>query len=145
MSTVPAVNPALLAPSPMRARLERLGRAALIVAPALVLLALGLAPLLQILDISVAESDGIRFSDLLDYADGVLAVRINLGNYLSLLTDPFYVETYLSSLRYALVTTLLCLLIGYPFAYFIARSPARWRPALMLLVSLPSGLAARLR
>jgi len=120
-----------------RAWPERLASGALIGVPALVLLALGAAPLLQILGISVAESDGIRFFDLLKFSDGVLALRINLANYLSLLTDAFYVETYLSSLRYALITMLLCLLIGYPFAYFIARAEARWRPALMLLVSLP--------
>ncbi len=137
MATTPPVTPLLPAVPAPRPGLEALARVALIAVPALVLLALGVAPLLQILDISVAESDGIRFFDLLNYSQGVLAIRINLANYLSLLTDPFYVETYLSSLRYALITTLLCLLIGFPFAYFIARAPARWRPALMLLVSLP--------
>jgi putrescine transport system permease protein len=38
---------------------------------------------------------------------------------------------------YALATAMLCLLIGYPFSYFIARSPASVRPALLMMVMLP--------
>jgi len=47
------------------------------------------------------------------------------------------VDAYLRSIWYALCTALLCLVIGYPFAYFIARSPASARPALLLMVMLP--------
>jgi putrescine transport system permease protein len=54
-----------------------------------------------------------------------------------LVTDDLYFATYLSSLKYAAVTTLLCLLIGYPFAYFMARAKATVQPALLMLVMLP--------
>ena len=51
--------------------------------------------------------------------------------------DDLYLRTYLSSLKYAAVTTLLCLAIGYPFAYFMARSRKALQPALLMLVMLP--------
>jgi putrescine transport system permease protein len=51
--------------------------------------------------------------------------------------DSLYLDTYLSSLRFAALTTAICLFIAYPFAYFLARSPADQRGALLMLVMLP--------
>ena len=51
--------------------------------------------------------------------------------------DDLYLRTYASSLLYAAVTTLLCLAIGYPFAYFMARARRSHQPALLMLVMLP--------
>jgi putrescine transport system permease protein len=51
--------------------------------------------------------------------------------------NTIYMEAYKTSLKYALLTTLSCLVIGYPFAYFIARSRPAIRPALLMLVMLP--------
>ncbi len=59
-----------------------------------------------------------------------------LENYQRAL-DPLYVQIILLSLWIALVTTLLCLLIGYPVAYAIARAPARWRNTFLILVMIP--------
>ena len=56
---------------------------------------------------------------------------------MALLHDDLYFTTYLSSLKYAAVTTLLCLGIGYPFAYFMARARQTLQPALLMLVMLP--------
>jgi putrescine transport system permease protein len=67
-----------------------------------------------------------------------LDVKLNLGNYLFLLTDSLYYAAYLSSLKIALVSTLLCLLIGYPIAYAIARMPPATRNFALMLVILPS-------
>lgn len=72
------------------------------------------------------------------YADEVLQVFINLSNYLLLLSDSMYYSAYLNSLKMALVSTLGCLLLGYPMAYAIARAPARLQTVLLLLVMLPS-------
>jgi putrescine transport system permease protein len=94
-------------------------------------------PFLIVLKISVSESDGVRFADLLTYNEGVLALKIKFSNYLFLLSDDLYLKAYWSSVKYAAITAAICLLIGYPFAYFMARSPASWRPALMMLVMLP--------
>jgi putrescine transport system permease protein len=46
-------------------------------------------------------------------------------------------DAYRTSLRYASLTTLLCLALGYPFAYFMARANPAFRPVLLLMVMLP--------
>ena len=83
------------------------------------------------------------FKPLWDPVTGVLSLKYE--NYLSIfrmeegapLFQTLYVEAYLRSIWYALCTAVLCLILGYPFAYFIARSPASVRPALLLMVMLP--------
>ena len=73
----------------------------------------------------------------LSYREGVLSLALKLSNYVFIAEDPLYFRTYLASLRYALATTLLCLAIGYPFAYFMARARSTGQPALLMLVMLP--------
>lgn len=51
--------------------------------------------------------------------------------------DFLYFAAYLSSLKIALISTFLTLLIGYPIAYAMARAPSHWRPTLLMLVILP--------
>ena len=113
------------------------GRRSVIGIPYLFLIFLASVPFLVVLKISVSETDGIRFQDLMSYADGVIQLKIKLSNYIFLGTDSLYVQTYWSSIKFASLNTIICLLIGYPFAYFMARSPANIRPALLRLVSLP--------
>ncbi len=66
-----------------------------------------------------------------------------LNNYVSLVTnfagdfDPLYLNIFLRSLWFALLTTVICLLVGYPLAYFIARRGEKWRAALILLIMIP--------
>lgn len=74
---------------------------------------------------------------MLTYADGFVNLKLKISNYLFLAQDDLYLLTYLSSLKYAAITTALCLLIGYPFAYFMARAHPAVRPTLMMLVMLP--------
>lgn len=102
-------------------------------------------PFLILLYISFVDMGGdiSPFKPLWDPDTGVL--RLKYENYLSIfrmeegapLFQTLYVEAYLRSIWYALCTAVLCLVIGYPFAYFIARSPASVRPALLLMVMLP--------
>lgn len=102
-------------------------------------------PFLILLYISFVDmGDGIDpFQPLWDAAAGVL--RLKYENYWTIfkaewdgpLFQTLYVEAYVRSLLYAAITATLCLLIGYPFAYFIARSAPAVRPALLLLVMLP--------
>ena len=96
-------------------------------------------PFLVVLKISVSSTDelGIHFQDLTSYANGIVELKIKLSNYIFLTTDPLYIKTYLSSIKFAAINTFICLIIGYPFAYFMARSPAAMRPALLMMVSLP--------
>ena len=113
------------------------GRFSVISVPYLFLLVLFSVPFLVVLRLSITEMDGVQIADLTSYVDGVLTLKIRLSNYLFLLTDPLYVDTYISSVKFAAINTVICLFIGYPFAYFMARSPASMRPALLMLVSLP--------
>lgn len=113
------------------------GRHFVIGVPYAWLLVFFLLPFLIILKISLSEMDAVAVRDILTLEEGVLQLRLNLGTYAFLADDPLYFSTYLASLKYAAITTVLCLLLGYPFAYFMARSPARWQPALLLSVMLP--------
>ena len=113
------------------------GKNAVIGVPLTFLLIFFLLPFLVVFKISVSEMDNVVFKDLFVWADGVLQLRLKLGNYLFIALDDLYFQTYLSSLKFAAVTTLVCLVIAYPFAYFMARSPADKRPALLMLVMLP--------
>ncbi len=113
------------------------GRTAVIGLPYLWLLVFFLLPFLIVFKISVSESEGVTFKDVLTFTDGVLALSVKLSNYVFITQDDLYFKTYLSSIKYAAVTTVLCLAIGYPFAYFMARAKATLQPALLMLVMLP--------
>jgi len=113
------------------------GRYGVIGIPYVFLILLFTIPFLVVLRLSITEMDGVHIMDLSSYADGMLTFKIKLSNYLFLTSDPLYIETYISSLKFAAINTVICLAIGYPFAYFMARSPANARPALLMLVSLP--------
>ncbi|MFM2121158.1 MAG: hypothetical protein RL722_2626 [Pseudomonadota bacterium] len=113
------------------------GRTAVIAVPYLWLLAFFLLPFLIVLKISISEMEGVVFKDVLTLKDGLLVLTIKLSNYVFITQDDLYFKTYLSSIKYAAVTTVLCLLIGYPFAYFMARAKASLQPALLMLVMLP--------
>jgi len=70
-------------------------------------------------------------------SEKVLQVKLNFGNFAFLVEDNLYWKAYLNSIFVAGVSTLLCLLIGYPMAYAIARSRPAVRNILLLLVILP--------
>jgi putrescine transport system permease protein len=115
------------------------GRRAVIAVPYLWLTLAFLVPFLIVLRISFVEVDGAAnpFGSLLSYAEGMVTLKVKIANYLFIADDDLYALTYLSSLKYAAITTLLCLVIAYPFAYFMARARATVRPVLMMLVMLP--------
>jgi len=71
--------------------------------------------------------------------DGVPPYVLGLdpSNAVAILTDPFYPRAFLGSVKVAGVSALLCLLLGYPLALAIARSPPARRPLLLLLLMLP--------
>ncbi|MDC9613245.1 spermidine/putrescine ABC transporter permease PotB [Xenorhabdus khoisanae] len=60
----------------------------------------------------------------------------SLDNYIRLF-DPLYAEVLLHSLNMAIVATLCCLVIGYPFAFFLARMPKKLRPLMLFLLIVP--------
>lgn len=130
----------------MVALLKRLpGRGFVIGVPFAWLLLFFLLPFLILLYISFVDmgSDIHPFKPIWDAETGILQLKYE--NYISIFRDSeegrwletLYVEAYLRSIWYALCTAVLCLLIGYPFAYFIARSAPSARPALLMMVMLP--------
>ena len=63
--------------------------------------------------------------------------ELHLGNYGFLFTDPLYISSYLYSIKVAAVSTLCCLLIGYPMAYAISHASPTWRTVLLMMIVLP--------
>ncbi len=113
------------------------GRSTVIGIPMVFLLVVFLLPFLVVFKISLSEMDAVFFKEVFTWKDDVIALTLKYGNYISLTQDSLYFEAYLSSLKFAAITTVFCLAIAYPFAYFMARSPADRRPALLMLVMLP--------
>ncbi|WP_057055369.1 ABC transporter permease subunit, partial [Burkholderia pseudomallei] len=115
------------------------GRTAVIAGPFFWLVLFFLVPFVLVVKISFAQLQlGIPpYTELTALADGVLSIKLNLQHYAFLFSDSLYFATYVNSVVVAAVTTLLCLLIGYPMAYYIARSNPGTRNLLMMAVMLP--------
>ncbi len=65
-----------------------------------------------------------------------ISLPVTIESYLRLI-DPLYFEVFVHSLWMAGITTVLCLLLGYPFAWLVSRAKPNWQPLLMLLLILP--------
>jgi putrescine transport system permease protein len=107
-----------------------------------------LAPFLIILKISFADPVVAQppFTALLEWGrQGLEGIRATIENYLFLFEDDYYALIYLASLKMAAIGTILCLLLGYPMAYFIARQPPGRRQILLLAVILPFWISFLLR
>lgn len=115
--------------------------------PYLWLLLFFVVPFLIVLKISFSEAAIAMppFTDLLSYAEQKLTINLSLANYAYIVEDPLYVDAYLGSLKFATVSTLLCLLLGYPIAYTIARMDASVRNVMLMLVVLPSWTSLLIR
>jgi len=118
-------------------RARRWGRKSVIGIPYVFLVLFFSLPFLVVLKISVSEADGVQFKDIFEFSDGTLLMRLHLSNYQFLATDPLYLRTYAWSVCYAAINTVICLFIGYPFAYFMTKARPSLRPILVMLVSLP--------
>ncbi|MEZ8311139.1 spermidine/putrescine ABC transporter permease PotB [Vibrio splendidus] len=66
----------------------------------------------------------------------LIEMTFTLDNYLRL-ADPLYFKVLMHSFYMAIVATLLCLIIGYPFAYIVAKMLTKWRPIMLFLVIVP--------
>lgn len=85
------------------------------------------------------------YSPVLEYVNKELMAKLNLGNYIELFSNSLYVDAFISSLKIAAISTFLCLLIGYPMAYTIARMSPSMRNICLLLVVLPSWISFLIR
>jgi len=97
-------------------------------------------PFLLVLKISVAESIQAQppYTPLLQVdEEGRRALFLSFANYRFMIADNLYLVSYLASVKVAAISTFLCLLVGYPIAYAIARAQGRLQLILLLLVILP--------
>ncbi|MBV8401536.1 MAG: ABC transporter permease subunit [Acetobacteraceae bacterium] len=119
--------------------LGRISRLVLIGVPFLWLAVFFLLPLLIVLKISLAESTiGIPpYTPLFAHDGSGLELHATLANFALIANDDLYLRAYLSSLGNAALATVLCLMIGYPIAYAIARSQRVQQQVLLFLVMLP--------
>jgi putrescine transport system permease protein len=116
------------------------GRSMVIAVPYLWLMLFFLIPFAIVLKISFADQVIAQppYTSLLGWVDGkFLTIKLNVNNFLFLVNDNLYWKAYLNSVKIAAISTLLCLLVGYPMAYAIARSSPAWRNVLLMLVILP--------
>ena len=134
----------------MTASRFKLGRRFVIGVPYLWLVICFALPALILLRISVTDmGEGLDpFAPILRQVEGQWQLVLKLDNYFSLFNSTanpldwrlgrtLYTDAFLLSLKYASLTTVLCLVLGYPFAYFLARAPEHRRPILLMVVMLP--------
>ena len=117
----------------------RFGRMLLIGVPFFWLALFFLLPLWIVVKISLAESViGIPpYTPLVTHGVSGLKFHATLANFALLVHDQLYLRAYFGSLGNAAVATVLCLLLGYPIAYAIARTRGRRRHVVLFLVMLP--------
>jgi putrescine transport system permease protein len=120
--------------------LMRHGKWFIILPPMLYLLMFFLIPFGFALKISFADS-ALRvppFTDILSVdSDWHIHFTLSLGNFRYLFTDELYGVSYVYSMRTAFFSTLICLLLGYPMAYAIARTSKSTQNLLLLVIILP--------
>ncbi len=108
------------------------------------LLAFFLVPFLIVLKISLSQTAIAQppYTPVFDLAAGwrglaAFYAGLSLENYVLIGSDPLYLLSYVKSVEIAAFSTLMLLVIGYPIAYAIARTPRRWQAVLVLLTVLP--------
>ncbi|TNC08338.1 ABC transporter permease [Methylobacterium terricola] len=103
-------------------------RFATLLAPATVIVVAGLVlPLLLMARYSLNRFEPGQF----------MVEALTFGNYVKIISDPYYRRIAVTTVTMAFTATAICLVVGFPVASAIARAPARWKTALLLLVILP--------
>lgn len=90
------------------------------------LLIFALLPNILVIAVSFLTRDSSAF----------ISLPVSIDSYIRMI-DPLYFDVFMHSLWMAGITTVLCLLLGYPFAWLISKAKARWQPLLMMLLILP--------
>ena len=100
-----------------------------------------LVPFLIVLKISFAEFSPLGrppYEPVFRWLDeGALQIKLLIGSYQYLFNEPLYVSSWIYSIKVAAISTILCLCLGYPMAYAIARSTPTYRNVFLMLIILP--------
>jgi len=120
--------------------LKRLGKEFVVLVPYSWLLLFFLVPFLIVLQISFSEAQLAQppYKAITSFVDDVYTISLNLFNYIDLYEYDLYLSGYISSVKIAFISTVCCLLVGYPIAYAIAKLPPHSRNLALMLVILPS-------
>lgn len=108
-----------------------LWRRVVVLVPILWLLSVIALPVLVVLKVALAQAPAV------DGAGDGLSWRLSMEHFRHLAHNAHYSSAYINSLRLASLTTIGCLLLGFPLALAIARSPRRWRGLLLFAALLP--------
>lgn len=79
----------------------------------------------------------IVFYAFTNAGNDIITVKVTIQNFIRFFSDNLFIEVLLRSLKIALVTTIICILIGYPAAYFIAKLKPNSQSTMVLLITLP--------
>ncbi|MGB9328493.1 MAG: ABC transporter permease subunit [Pseudolabrys sp.] len=119
-------------------------RRAVVLLPCVWLVVFFLTPFVIVLKISLSQTALAQppYSPVFDLSAGWagfldFARQLSLESFRLLFTDLIYLLSYLKSLQVAAISTVILVLVGYPFAYGIARAPRGWQPLLVMAVVLP--------
>lgn len=107
-----------------------------------------LTPFFIVFKISLAEPAiaSPPFLPMIEWADeGILRIKLVFENFVYLWEDDLYFKTYLNSLKISSISTLLCLLLGYPMAYAIVRARHPYKHILLMFIILPFWIPFLLR
>jgi putrescine transport system permease protein len=122
-------------------KIPKIGRQFVIAVPWLWLLLFFAVPFLIVLKISFSWMQPVQpgYAPLFEWVEETqrLVASLNFENYQKLFEDTLYLSTFLYSVEVAAVSTVLCLLLGYPMAYAIARCAPSTRKLLLMLIILP--------
>src|SRR6202011_608719 len=116
------------------------GRGLVVALPYLWLLLFFVVPFVIVLKISFSDVALAipPYKPLLEWVGkNSLAIKLNFDNYAFLFTDSLYLHAFANSIKVAFLSTLMCLIIGYPMAYGLARARPAVRTVLPLLAILP--------
>ena len=113
------------------------GRSLVIGIPYGWLLVFFLAPFLIVLNYSASDMGAVRPENIVQWGEGVVKLALKYSNYQTIFGDDLYLKAYLSSLKFAGVTTLLCLVLGVPVALWMAGLTPASRAMMLFLVTIP--------
>lgn len=87
----------------------------------------------------------IAMYSFMDQGNSIISFSFTLDHYINFFTDPDFLLILWRSLLIAIKTTVICLLLGYPLAYFIAGSSERTQNILVLCITIPTWINALVR
>lgn len=123
------------------------GRTLVIGVPFIWLFVFFVLPFAIVLKISFAQADIAipPYTEIFSYLNHQLQIVLNFSNYVLLSKDDLYVAAYLGSLKIAFFSTLICLCIGYPMAYAVAKASKEAQTVFLLLIMMPTWTAILIR